>query len=247
MVWGALLGVAGAGMGAYGAQKKRRAMGAAQDQYQGDLDAYYARQGQDTRDFQNRYNAIDQNRLGTMEQTLQDYMSPSYGTTAGDTAMLDRAVTQAQGTGGNQLSGGAAGAWGAGLADRNAASLGRQRGVAADANMLQRVGQTQSAALSDFGLQDQRYARQLDSVRAAEQLRQALLAQQFQRMNQNAQNTFQHAQGVGDDWINVGGLVGMSGNVVNSWGGGQTQQPQGQGQSNYANGTGPIWNRRPSQ
>jgi hypothetical protein len=226
MVW-ALIG-AGAGMalGAYGAQKQKHALGDAQNWYNQQLGDYYGREQGSNREFAQQYADLDQNRLNAMQGALTDYMSPAYGRQAGDTATSDAALAQVRaGTQTPQMSG-AATSWAAPIAQRGEAALGRQQNLAGDEQMLRRMGQSQSGALSDFGVQEQRFGRQHNSIRSMEAMRQAMLAQQLQRLNMDAQNKFDFAGQKGNDLMMIGGLAGMGGGALDSWSqrGGQAAQ-----------------------
>jgi hypothetical protein len=219
-MYGALLGVAGAGLGAYGAYKQQHALSAANRQNQQDLQAYYAQQKAAQQGFQRQYEGVNDARLNGIGGTLQAYMAPEYGQQAEDTALIDQSLAQVGG-GSNPGAdmGGAAHAWGRGVAERTGAATGRQRMVAGDASMLRRVGSRQSGALLESGIDDQRYGHQISDIRAMEQLRNAGLEDQLQQVNMRGQNRFDRAQNAGKDWTTVGSLMGAGGNFMDAWNG----------------------------
>jgi hypothetical protein len=250
MVWGLIGAGVGAGLGAYGAQKQKHALGDAQDWYNQQLGDYYGREQGSNREFAQQYADLGQNRLNAMQGALTDYMSPAYGRQAGDTATSDAALAQVRaGTHTPQMSG-TAQSWAAPIAQRGEAALGRQQNLAGDEQMLRRIGQGQSGALSDFGVQEQKFGRQYNSIQSMEAMRQAMLAQQLARLNQEAQNKFDFASGAGKDLMMIGGLAGMGGGAVDSWsqrGGGQAArsgqtptQPVRYSNANWAGSAQPV-------
>lgn len=249
MVWGALLGLAGAGLGAYGANKQKHAIRDAQNQYRNDLNAFYSRADADRQAFGQQYQAIDQQRLGGIDQALRGYIATPYGQQSNDTANIDAALAQVHAEDHPQFTGAAAG-WNAAQQGRNQQALASQRQIAGDAQMMARMGQDQSQALGEFNIQDQRLNRDLQGIRQAEALRQAILARQLQQLNLNAQATLDHAAGAGKDWINVGNLLGAGGGVIDNWSamsGAANQGQQSQQNGRYNPNGGPIWRNNQSR
>ena len=227
----ALLGAGlGAGFSAAGASRQRKALGGAQDWYNQQLGDYYGRERGSQQEFARQYADLDQNRLNTMQGALGDYMAPAYGRQASDTATADTALAQVRGGTQTPQMSGAAQSWAAPIAQRGQEAIGRQQNLAGDEQMLRRMGQSQSGALSDFGVQEQKFGRQLNSIQTMEAMRQAALAQQLQRLNFDAQNKFDYASQKGNDLQMIGGLAGMGGGALDAWsqrgGGGQAQPTQ---------------------
>lgn len=239
MVYGALLGLAGAGAGIYGQQQQAKALQGAQNQYQGMLSAFQQRQSRINQEFTDQYRDLSSARLNNIGGTLQAYMAPTHARQASDTEGIDQALAQVRGATAGQggpLSGAAQG-WGNAVQGRTNANIGRQREVAGDVQMLGRVGHGQNAALANFGVQEQRGARELFGLHQQEQLRQALLEQQFQQLNMTGQNMFNHAQGAGKDWMAIGGLAGTVGGAWDSY---SSDGGWGQAKANVANASGPV-------
>ena len=219
-MYGALLGVAGAGLGAYGASQQSSALSSANRLNQQELQAYYAQQREAQQGFQRQYEGVNDARLNGIGDTLQAYMAPQYGQQESDTSLIDQSLARVGG-GSNPGAGmgGAADAWGRGVAERTGAATGRQRMVAGDASMLRRVGDQQSGALLESGIQDQRFGHQIGDIRQMEALRNAGLEDQLQQINIRGQNRFNRAQNKGKDWMTVGSLMGAGGNLMDAWSG----------------------------
>lgn len=217
----ALGAIAGVGFGLAGADKQKRAMGHAADQYNRDLQDYYGRAQADNAGFQRQYEDIGNRRLNRIGGALTDYMATPYGQTGADTGTAQKALGQVGG-GVNPGAGmgGAATGWGNGVAQRTGAATGRQMQIAGDANQLQRQQQGQSNALQSQGIADMGFQRESDNVGHMENLRQAVLAQQLQALNANAQGTFEQAGRAGSDLMAIGGYLGAGGGLMDSFGGG---------------------------
>ena len=225
--------VLGAGLGAYGASQQRQAMGHAADQYSQQLRDYYAREQADNAGFQKQYEDIGNRRLNRVGTALTDYMATPYGQTGADTGTAQKALSQVSG-GANPGTGlgGAATGWGNGVAERTGAATGRQMQIAGDASQLRRQGQGQSAALQSQGVADMGFQRENDNVAHMERLRQAVLAQQLQALNANAQGTFDQAGRVGSDNMAIAGYLGAGGGLIDSFGGGGAAKKPGAQQAN---------------
>lgn len=219
--------VLGAGLNAYGASQQRQAMGHAADQYAQQLQDYYRREQADNAGFQRQYEGIGDRRLNRVGAALTDYMATPYGQNGNDTATAQKALSQVGG-GANPGAdmGGAAMGWGNGVAQRTSAATGRQMQIAGDANQLQRQQQGQSSALQSQGIADMGFQRESGNVAHMEQLRQAVLAQQLQALNANAQGTFDQAGRVGSDNMAIAGYLGAGGGLMDSFGGGTSAAPK---------------------
>ena len=86
--------------------------------------------------------------------------------------------------------------------------------------MLQRIGSGQNRALSDSGLQDQRFGRQVQGIRSRESLQNAEFEQALQQLNIQGQARLRSASNVGRDWMAVGGMMGGGGAALDAFGGG---------------------------
>lgn len=222
---GAGAGMVGAGLGAYGAQKQKKAMSAANRRYQGQLQGYYAQDKVMNEDLQKQYQGVSDARLDKIGGALQDYMKTPYGQTGADTATSTAALAQV-GAGANEGAGmgGAGVAWGAREGERTAAASGRQQMLAGGANQLQRQSGGQSQAVSDFATADLGFGRQVGNISRMEQYRRAMMERQLQEINANAQGAFDQASRSGQDWKTAGALVsslgGAGGGMMDSFGGG---------------------------
>lgn len=227
-MYGALLGVAGGVLGAYGAQKQERAMGDANQWYGAQLNDYYARQRAAADQTQAQYRDIGNRSMQNLGTGLQGYMATPYGRTAGDTSTAQTALQQI-GSGGNPGQaaglGGAASTWGAGIAERNQGFADRQQLIAGNANAQQRQSLGQNTALSNYDTQQTRLGSEAQDLAMMDALRQAELERQLQQLNQAGQDKFTYAQGVGSDLQMIGGLMGASGGLADYWG------PSGGGQA----------------
>lgn len=225
-MYAALLGVAGAGLGAYGAQQQRRAMAGASRQYQGELDAYYANEEDLSREYRGAYEGISDARLGQVGLTLGEYMSPKYSQQPGDTASVDSALASFSrpnpGAGGT----GAASGWGDRVGARTGAATDRMRTVAGEATSQRRIGDQQSGALTNMGVVDQRLGRQVRDLGSMEQFRRAEFAKLLQGINARGQKNFDAASRKGSDWMTVGSLAGTGGQLMDAYSATQAQ-PQG--------------------
>lgn len=221
-MYGALLGLAGGGVSLIGANKTKNALQGASRRYDRELDDYYGNVQNTNRQFQRQYEGVDDARLNRIGQSLQEYMGGEYGPQGSDSASIDQALV-AVGSGGNpsMSRGGAAGGWGRQEQVRNQGAVGRQRGIAVDANVLARLSQGQSRSLGDMGLADMRFGRQVGDIQRQQALRGAEFDRQLQDLNQRAQGWFNRAQGAGDDWMAVGGLMGAGGSALSEWQAGQ--------------------------
>lgn len=224
----ALLGVAGGGLGAVGADQQRRAMRGASNAYQRDLGGYYADEEAVGRGFRDQYRGVSDARLGQIGTTLGQYMAPEYGQRPSDTATMDAALAAFKhgnpGAGGT----GAASGWGERVAARTGAATDRMRTIAGDASSLRRVGDQQSGALLDMSVADQRFGRQVSDIQNMEQVRRADLARLLQDINARGQHRFDKASRQGRDWMTVGSLVGASGQLMDAYGATQQQPAQSQ-------------------
>jgi hypothetical protein len=228
-MYGALLGVAGAGFGAYGAHKTRSALRKAQGRYDNNLSDYYAEEQAANRDFQQQYQGVNDARLAGIGNTLQEWMAPAYGQQAEDTALIDQSLAQVGGKASSGPYAGAAAGWGRSVDERSADATGRQRMVAGDASMLRRMGNQQSRALGDSGIADQRFGRQVGNIQSMEQLRRAGLARQLQTINIHGQRGLDRASQAGNDWNTVGSFMGAGGNLMDAWSASAPQQQGGLG------------------
>lgn len=225
-MYGALLGMAGAGFGAYGADKTKRAMRGAAEAYDSDLAGYFAQEEALNKEYQKRYEGVSDRRLNQVGATLGEYMAPAYGQQGSDTSTIDDALKQFHaGSNPGAGSSGAAAGWGERVAADTNAATGRQRGIAGDANMLRRIGDGQSTALSNMGIADQRFGRELGDTQSIEQVRRADLAKLLQQINIRGQKNFDSASRKGSDWQTVGGLMGAGGQLIDGW---QDTQARGQ-------------------
>lgn len=228
-MYGAILGVAGAGMGAVGANQQRRAMAGASRNYQRELDDYYANEERVGREYRDQYRGISDARLGQIGSTLGQYMAPGYSQEPGDTATIDSALAAFSrpnpGAGGT----GAASGWGERVAAKTGDATDRLRTISGDASMLRRIGDRQSGALTDMGIADKRLGRQVGDIQSMEQVRRADLAKLLQSINARGQHNFDKASRQGRDWMTVGSLVGAGGQLMDAYGATQAQ-PQGQRQ-----------------
>ncbi len=222
MVYQLIGALAGAGLSAYGANAQKDAMGKANRQYQAGLGDYYARDAADTAALQRQYEDIGNRRLNRVGGALDQYMATPYGQTTADTGNIDRALAQVGGSSnpGSGMGGAAAG-WGRGVQERTDAATGRMRTVAGDANQLRRQGEGQTRALQDQGVADQGFMREQGNLQKLEQLRRAKMAGQLQQLNMRSQGAFDQASRVGRDWQSVGGMLGASGGLMDSFGGGK--------------------------
>ena len=222
-MYGAILGAAGAGLGAYGAHRQQGAMGDANQWYNGQLQGYYGRQEQQALQDQAAYNQFNTRGMANLGGALQGYMATPYGRSAGDTATSQAALQQV-GAGGNPGQaaglGGAASTWGQGIAERNQGFSDRQQLIAGNAAAQQRQAYGQNAALSDYGIAQQRLGGEVQDYETLQAIRQAEAEREMQRLNMAAQGKFDHAQGVGEDLMMIGGLMGAGGGLADMAGGG---------------------------
>lgn len=221
-MYGAALGVAGAGLSAYGAQKQKHAMGDANQWYNNQLQGYYGRQDAQAREDQAAYNQLNDRGMANLGAALQGYMATPYGRTADDTATAQAALQQV-GAGNNpgQAAGltGAASTWGAGIADRNQGFSDRQQLIAGNAAAQQRQSYGHNTALSDYGIAQQRLGAEVQDLAQLQAIRQAEAERELQRLNMAAQDKFTYAQGVGSDQMMIGGLMGAGGGLADLAGG----------------------------
>lgn len=222
-MYGALLGVAGGVAGGVGSQMTADAMENASQWYNRRLAEYYARERGSAKDYQRQYEQVGDDRMGQIGATLGEYMSPTYNAQPSDTAGIDAAL--AKFSRGNSGAGGtgAASGWGAGVQERTNAATGRQRGIAGDASMLRRIGDTQSGALTNMGMADDRFGRRVSDIQTSQSLRNADFARELQGLNAKAQNRFSRASRAGSDWTAVGGYMGAGGQLMDAYG--ATQGP----------------------
>jgi len=221
MVYGAILGAAGAGLGAYGAHRQQGAMGDANQWYNNQLQGYYGRQQDQARQDQTAYNQLSNRSMDNLGGALQGYMATPYGRQAGDTSMSQAALQQV-GSGGNPGQGaglgGAALTWGRGIAERNQGYNDRQQRVAGNAAAQQRQSYGQNTALTDYDIGQQRLGGEVQDLGELQAIRQADSEQELQRLNSAAQDKFRYAQGVGEDLMMIGGLMGAGGGLADLYG-----------------------------
>ena len=72
------------------------------------------------------------------------------------------------------------------------------------------------------------FQREHANIAQMEQFRQAALAQQLQNININGQNAFEHAGHAGERNLALSHYMKVGGMVADSFGGGQTRQPNAQ-------------------
>ena len=222
-MYGALFGVAGGAAGGVGSQMTADAMENASQRYNRLLQEYYARERGSAKDYQRQYEQVGDDRMGQIGATLGEYMSPTYNAQPSDTAGIDAALAKfSRGNSGAGGTGAAAG-WGTRVDERTSGALGRQRGLAGDASMIRRIGDTQSGALTNMGMADDRFGRRVSDIQTSQALRGADFSRELQGINARAQRQFQRASQAGSDWTAVGGYLGAGGQLMDAYG--ATQGP----------------------
>ena len=221
MATNAFAELGGAYLDSRAASAQHRAMSNAQQQYQQQLQDYYAREQQANAGFQRQYNDVSNRRLQGIGTTLTGYMGTPYGQTAVDTGTAQKALGEVGSASASSPSGlsGAAMGWHNGVDERTQAATGRQVAVAGDANQLQRQQFGQGAALQAQGAADMGFEREHANIAQMEQLRQAALAQQLQNVNINGGNAFEAAGHVGEKDRALAGYLRLGGRLVAGLGG----------------------------